>query len=141
MLCKLKSEESKMAQRSTYNCILTSEKLESVAAYTIKCLNDTTKIKNCVTSTLFEKKLHKWRVIMNNIIGRIEEIVAEQKSLLKRYTTEKECCLKGKLNSRRPSKILAEMNLSEISPQVVERISQGSDEIFPHFGGELKNRK
>ena len=78
MLCKLKSEESKMAQRSTYNCILTSEKLESVAAYTIKCLNDTTKIKNCVTSTLFEKKLHKWRVIMNNIIGRIEGIVAER---------------------------------------------------------------
>jgi len=26
---------------------------------------------------------------MNNIIGRIEEIVADQKSLLKRYTTEK----------------------------------------------------
>ena len=78
---------------------------------------------------------------MNNIIGRIEEIVAEQKSLLKRYTTEKECCPKGKLNSRRPSKILAEMNLSEISPQVVERISQGSDEMFSHFGGELKYRK
>ena len=61
MLCKLKSEESKMAQRSTYNCILTSEKRESVAAYTIKRLNDTTKIKNCVISKLFEKKLHKWR--------------------------------------------------------------------------------
>ena len=88
MLCKLKSEESKMAQRSTYNCILTSEKREFVAAYTIKCLNDTTKIKNCVRSTLFEKKLHNWRLITNNIIGRIEEIVAEQKSLLNSYTTE-----------------------------------------------------
>ena len=141
MLCKLKSEESKMTQRSTYNCILTSEKRESVAAYTAKRLNDTAKIKNCVISTLFEKKLHKWRVIMNNIIGRIEEIVAEQKSLLKRYTTEKECCPKGKLNSRRPSKTLTEMNLSEISPQVVDGILQGSDEIFPHVWGELKNRK
>ena len=50
-----------MTQRSTYNCILTSEKRESVAAYTIKRLSDTTKIKNCVISTLFEKKLHKWR--------------------------------------------------------------------------------
>ena len=59
MLCKLKSEESKMTQRSTYNCILTSEKRESVAAYTVKSLIDTTKIKNCVISTLFEKKLHK----------------------------------------------------------------------------------
>ena len=36
---------------------------------------------------------------MNNIIGRIEEIVAEQKSLLKRYTTEKEGCPTGTLNS------------------------------------------
>jgi len=71
---------------------------------------------------------------MNNIIGRIEEIVAEQKSLLKRYTTEKECCLKGKLNSRRPSKIMAEMNLSEISPQVVEMTSQDSDEYSPILG-------
>ena len=74
MLCKLKSEKSKMTQRSTYNCILISEKRESVAAYTVKRLSDTTKIKNCVTSILFEKKLHKWRVIMNNIIGRIEEL-------------------------------------------------------------------
>ena len=87
-----------------------------MAAYTVKRLNDTAKIKYCVTSILFEKKLHKWRVIMNNIIGRIEEIVAEQKSLLKRYTTEKECCTKGTLNSRRLSKTLAKMNLSEISP-------------------------
>ena len=75
MLCKLKGEETKMAQRSTYNCILTSEKREYVSAYTIKCLNDTTKIKNCVRSTLFEKKLHKWRVIMNNIIGRTGNLV------------------------------------------------------------------
>ena len=39
--------------------------------------------------------------IMDNIIGRIEVIVAEQKSLLKRYTTEKKSCPKGTLNSRR----------------------------------------
>ena len=55
---------------------------------------------------------------MDNIIGRIEvivaeqksllkryttekKIVAEQKSLLKRYTTEKKSCPKGTLNSRR----------------------------------------
>ena len=56
-----------MTQRSTYNCILTSEKRESVAAYTAKRLNDTTKIKNCVISTLFEKKLHKCEVEGNQL--------------------------------------------------------------------------
>ena len=101
MLCKLKSEESKIAQRSTYNCILTSEKREFVSAYKVKCLSDTAKIKICVISILFEKKLHNWRLITNNIIGGIEVIVAEQKSLLNSYTTEKAVSSKDTLNSRR----------------------------------------